>query len=188
MTSKKFIPVLMVAFLLIGACADQLSDPTNIAPQFAFESDEFTEPVGPVRLAEPAKENFSYALIDPNGGRVYDDVNRHEIKIMSKTVSEPTWFVMQTLPGDYVVVDLTAWRKGKDGVWIQVTNFDNDGVKLRLSYAKTGVKQANRLRVAYLAADTITGPIEPMFTQIDKTNKQAQAKLSHFSRYTMAMD
>jgi hypothetical protein len=190
MTSKRSIPVLMVAFLLIGACADQVNDPTVSmgTRQFAFESGDFSEPVGPVKLAEPAIESFAYALVEPSGGRVYDDVNRHEIKVMPRTVSEPTWFLMRTLPGDYVVVDLTAWRRSKDGVWTQVTNFDSDGVKLRLSYAKTGVKQANRLRVAYLPNDTITGPLEPMFTQIDKTNKQAQAKLSHFSRYTMAMD
>lgn len=188
MITKRLIPVFLVSVAMVAACADQTNEPVGIGPQFAFESADYSELIGPVKLTEPAIETFAYALIEPNGGRVYDEVNRHEIKVMSKTVSEPTWFLMRTLPGDYIVVDLTAWRRSKDGVWTQVTNFDTDGVKLRLSYAKTTVKQANRLRVAYLPADTITGPIEPLTTLIDKTNKQAQAKLSHFSRYTMAMD
>jgi hypothetical protein len=188
MITKRLIPVFLVAVAMVAACADQTSEPVGVGPQFAFESGEFTGPVGPVRLSEPAIENLSYGLVEPNGGRVYDEVNGHEIKVMPKTVSQATWFVMKTLPGDYIVVDLTAWTRSKDGVWTQITTFDTDGVKLRLSYANTGVKHANRLRVAYLPADTIAGPIEPMFTQIDKTNKQAQAKLSHFSRYTMAID
>jgi hypothetical protein len=188
MITKRLIPVFLVAVAMVAACADQTSEPIGIGPQFAFESGDFSAPIGPVKLAHPAVENFSYALIEANGGRVYDNINGHEIKVTPKTVSGPTWFVMQTLPGDYVVVDLTAWSRSKDGVWTQVTNFNIDGVKLRLSYARTGVKHANRLRVAYLPNDSITGPIEPMYTQIDKTNKQAQAKLSHFSRYTMAMD
>ncbi|HEY0810965.1 MAG TPA: hypothetical protein VGD49_12425 [Longimicrobiales bacterium] len=186
MTTKRLLPVLLVALAFVGACADQTSDPTGV-PQFEFVSDSATLPLTPVRLLQPAIENVSYAYVDGNGGRVVDDVNGHEIKIMPKTVSEGTWFVMHTLSGDNIIVDLTAWRKIKDQ-WIQVTTFDADGVRLRLSYANAEVEPANRLHVSYLPQDSISGPLEPMTTEIDKTNKQAQARLSHFSNYTMAMD
>ena len=186
MTTKRLLPVLLVALAFVGACADQTGDPTGV-PQFDFVSDSVSLPLTPVPLLQPAIDNVSYAYVDGNGGRVIDEVNGHEIKIMPKTVSEGTWFVMHTLAGDNIIVDLTAWRRIKDQ-WIQVTTFDTDGVKLRLSYANTDVQQANRIRVAYLQQDSITGPIEPLVTVIDKTNKQAQANLSHFSNYTMAMD
>ena len=189
MTTKRLLPVLLVALALVGACADETVDPTGIAvmPQFDFVSEPATQPLTLVTLLKPAIENVSYAYVDGNGGRVVDDVNGHEIKIMPKTVTEGTWFVVHTLPGDNVIVDLTAWRNINDQ-WVQITTFDNEGVRLRLSYANTEVIQANRIRVAYLPQDSISGPLEPMTTEIDKTSKQAQARLSHFSNYTMAMD
>jgi hypothetical protein len=140
-----------------------------------------------VTLTEPAVASYVYTYVDGGGGRLADPASGHEIKIMPKTVSEPTYFVMQTLAGPNIVVELTAWRK-IDDAWVQITTFDNDGIKLRLSYANTGVKQANKLRVVYLPNNDVNGTLEPLVTIIDKTNKQAQAKLSHFSQYSMAID
>src|SRR5688572_3409073 len=154
MTTKRRFPVLLVALALVGACADEIGDPIGITalPQFDFVSDTATPPLTPVMLMQPAIESVSYAYVDGNGGRVIDDKNGHEIKIMPKTVSEGTWFVMHTLAGDNVIVALTAWRNVNDE-WVQITTFDTDGVKLRLSYANTEVKQANRIRVGYLPRD-----------------------------------
>jgi hypothetical protein len=90
------------------------------------------------------------------------------------------------LPGENIVVELSAWRR-IEGVWVEINTFNDDGVKLRLSYKNTDVKQANRLRVVYLPKGDLSR-LEPLWTQIDKTNQQAQGKLSHFSKYALAID
>ena len=177
---------LVLAALLgsIVSCADTATEPFS-RPNFSGNDDDAV--LAPVTLNTPAIERTVYVQVDGSGGKLEDHVNGHEIKIMPKTVNEPTWFVMRTLAGSHIVVDLTAWRN-VNGVWVQITTFDSDGIKLRLSYGNTDVKQPNRLRVVYLPDEHVNGTLDPLTTLIDKTNKQAQAKLSHFSKYSMAID
>ena len=183
--TKKIIPLFAIACTLLGACAESTREQMGVE-QYALDSKLETAPIL-VPINTPAVENWTWTLADAHGGRLQDAINGHEIKIMPKTVSEPTYFVMHTLPGNYIHLDLTAWRRVA-GAWVQVFTFDSDGVKLRVSYQNTDVKQANRLRVVYLPDNSLTGKLELLHTLVDKTNKQAQAKLSHFSQYTMALD
>jgi hypothetical protein len=182
----KITTILPVAALL--AFTVSCAQDTALEP---FEGPQFSEVLdGTTTLVEnivPAESNTTYALVDEKGGRLSDQVNGHDIKVMANTVSLPTWFVMQTQPGLNVVVDLTAWRN-VDGQWVQITTFNTNGVKLRLSYAKSNVKHPNRLKVVYVPNDDLLGALDPLETLIDKPNRQAQAKLSHFSRYEMAID
>jgi hypothetical protein len=185
MTLIRTFPFAALLLVTVSCAQDTTTEPLQ-PRQFAT----IVPSSGVLTLVEnitPAIANTVYALADASGGRLSDPVNGHEIKIMPKTVAEPTYFVMQTQPGLNVVVDLTAWRR-INGAWVQVTTFDTDGVKLRLSYARTNVKQANRLKVVYVPNDDLLGALDPLETLIDRTNKQAQAKLSHFSRYAMAID
>jgi hypothetical protein len=183
----KTIRLNLLLAALLGStisCADTSTEPFS-APRFNGIDDDGV--LTPVTLTEPAVESYVYTYVDGGGGRLSDPVSGHEMKIMPKTVSEGTYFVMKTLAGPNVIVELTAWRK-IDGQWVQITTFDDEGVKLRLSYANTGVKQPNKLRVVYLPDGDVNGIMDPLVTLIDKTTKQAQAKLSHFSIYSMAID
>jgi hypothetical protein len=182
MKNLKFIPILALVLSVAASCSE-----TATAP---FETPQFTLGDGTlalVELTDSVKESWAYGEADRNGGRVADPESGNEVRIMKGAVTEPTWFVIHTLPGRNMVVDLTAWRK-IDGVWVQIHEFSRESIKLRLSYAKTGTKQPNRLRVVYVPNPEDLTTFEPLDTEIYKTEKQAQGKLSHFSVYSMAID
>lgn len=182
MKNSRLIPILALALSVVASCSENAAMPFE-TPQFSVED----SPLSLVSTTDSIKESWAYGWADHKGGRIYDDASGNELKIMRGAVTEPTVFVLHTLPGRKVIVDLTAWRK-IDGVWIQIHEFAHESIKLRLSYAKTGVKQPNRLRVVYVPSLDDLTTFEPLYTQIYKTEKQAQGKLSHFSIYSMAID
>jgi hypothetical protein len=182
MNFKKMLPVLALIATFAASCSE-----TAIAP---FETPQFSTIDGSlslVTLTDSISESWAYAEVDAKGGRIVDDRNGNEIRVMRGAVTEPTWFLMHTLPGTRMIVDLTAWQR-VSGEWIQVHEFSRESIKLRLSYARTGVKQPNRLRVVYVPNIEDLSTFEPLNTEIYKTEKQAQGKLSHFSIYSMAID
>ena len=182
MNFKKLFPVLALVVSVAASCSETTTTPFD-APQFAV-----TDPgLSLITLTDSTKESWAYAEIDSKGGRVVDDKNGNEIRVMKNAVAEPTWFLLHTLPGDKMIVDLTAWRNINDE-WVQIHEFNRESIKLRLSYAKTGIKQPNRLRVVYVPSIDDLTTFEPLYTEIYKTEKQAQGKLSHFSIYSMAID
>jgi hypothetical protein len=181
MKLKRLIP-LMALVLSVASCTENATAPFE-APQFS----EVDGVLSLVTLTDSIPESWAYAEVDEKGGRIVDDKSGNEIRVMRGAVTEKTIFLMHTLPGRNMVVDLTAWRKINDE-WIQIHDFARESIKLRLSYAKTGVKQPNRLRVVYVPSLDDMATFEPLDTEIYKTEKQAQGKLSHFSIYSMAID
>jgi hypothetical protein len=182
MKTWKLIPVLALVLGVATSCTENSTAPFE-APQFEMNDGVLSL----VETTDSIKESYAYAEIDAKGGRIFDGESGNEIRVMRDAVDQPTWFVIHTLPGRKMVVDLTAWRK-IDGVWVQIHEFNRESIKLRLSYAKTGVKQPNRLRVVYVPNIEDMTTFEPLYTEIYKTEKQAQGKLSHFSIYSMAID
>lgn len=182
MTIKKLLPVLALVVSVAASCSETVTTPFD-APQMNVVEG----PLSLVTLTDSVKESWVYAQFDSKGGRLYDDKSGNEIRVLRGAVSEPTWFVMHTLPGTHMVVDLTAWRR-LDETWVQIHDFSRESIKLRLSYSKTNVKQPNRLRVVYVPNPEDMSVFEPMYTEIYRTEKQAQGKLSHFSVYSMAID
>jgi hypothetical protein len=182
MNFKKLLPVLALVVSITASCSESVTTPFD-APQHSVVEGQLSL----VTLTDSVKESWAYGEIDSKGGRVADSESGNELRVMRGAVSERTWFLIHTLPGDKMVVDLTAWRR-IDGVWVQIHDFSRESIKLRLSYAKTGVKQPNRLRVVYVPNPEDMSTFEPLITEIYKTEKQAQGKLSHFSVYSMAID
>jgi hypothetical protein len=183
MDFKKLLPALALVVSVAASSSDTTTTPFD-TPQFnATDGSSLTL----VTYEDSVKESWAYAEVDQKGGRILDDKNGNEIKVMRGAVTEATWFVMHTLPGDKMIVDLTAWRKINDE-WVQIHDFARESIKLRLSYAKSGVKQPNRLKVVYVPSIDDLSTFEPLYTEIYKTEKQAQGKLSHFSIYSMAID
>jgi hypothetical protein len=187
MNFKRLLPVLALVVSVAASCSETATTPFD-APQFDLTQLAVADgQLSLVTYADSVKESWAYAEVDQKGGRVFDDKNGNEIKIMRGAVTEPTWFLMHTLPGDKMIVDLTAWRRINDE-WVQVHEFSRESIKLRLSYARSGVKQPNRLKVVYVPSIDDLTTFEPLYTEIYKTEKQAQGKLSHFSIYSMAID
>jgi hypothetical protein len=187
MNFKRLLPVLALVVSVAASCSETTTTPFD-TPQFDLTQASLADgQLSLVTLTDSTKESWAYAEIDGKGGRVVDDKNGNEIRVMRGAVTEPTWFLLHTLPGDKMIVDLTAWRRINDE-WVQIHEFNRESIKLRLSYAKTGVKQPNRLRVVYVPSIDDLTTFEPMTTEIYKTEKQAQGKLSHFSIYSMAID
>jgi hypothetical protein len=183
MKITRLIPVLALVLGVGTSCSENTTTPFE-GPLFSEVSDGVLDLV---QLTDSVEESYGWAEIDDRGGKVVDEKSGHEIRIMRDAVSEPTIFVVHTLPGRTVTVDLTAWRK-IDGVWVQIHEFSRESIKLRLSYAKTGVKQPNRLKVVYVPSIEDMATFEPLATEIYKQEQKAQGKLSHFSIYSMAID
>ena len=179
----KFIPALALILGVATSCTENTTAPFE-APQFSEINDGV---LSLVDLTDSIPESYGWAEIDERGGKVVDEKSGNEVRVMRGAVSEATIFVVHTLPGRKMMVDLTAWRK-IDGVWTQIHEFSHESIKLRLSYAKTTVKQPNRLKVVYIPTLEDPATFEVLDTEIYKTEKQAQGKLSHFSIYSMAID
>jgi hypothetical protein len=134
-----------------------------------------------VKLHTPAEGTTGSLVVNREGGTL--QVAGHMLYIPKNTVSKQTVFIMTVVAGEYIHVDLQAFRKS-DGA--SVTQF-RDGVWLGLSYA--GANEGDRpLTVSYLVDGTVEGGLEPVPSYTYPSMQMVWGSLNHFSGYAAAID
>ena len=136
-----------------------------------------------VRRLAPVFGELRVELIGTSGGTVR--AGGHTLMVPKNASSEPAYFVMRVVPGDYIHVQLYAFSS-KTGKRIEQFPIP---VQLSLSYADAQVDDLSKLVVEYLVDGEIDGPREALTGGVlDTTNKTLTVLLYHFSGYAMAID
>jgi hypothetical protein len=94
-------------------------------------------------------------------------------------VKEPTTFSMELLKSEYVMVDLTAKRRGVD---VGEQGFEKP-VTITLSYDKLNVRDPSKL---FILRYNENGQHEKLPSVVNTRAKTVSAQLDHFSKYAMA--
>ena len=179
MQLKNHSAILPVLLAVITSCADQGEEPLSFKPQtieLAANTLQLVNVTG-------VQSNSKFVLIDQNGGVIHDELNGHELIIPAAAVEAPTWFTMSTLAVDKVVVELVAYR-AED--FAPVTRFPKD-LTLRLSITNAQVSSPDRLKIVYVSASQLS-ILEVFHTVISESGVHVEARIDHFSNYSMAMD
>jgi hypothetical protein len=196
--------IAVLAFSLVTASCDSLSDPTvpaeqpSVAQQTAESSprapqsfSQFNGPLSSLTLGG------GYHLVQANntggllgisnilgilGGTL--NVGGHTLVVPAGAVLQPTLFTMLRLPSPYIQVQLTA----VSGNLFNLIDIGGRGfeepVQLSLSYANAiGVTDPSHLRIAELKWNGTLGEVLP--TTYDATNKTVTAYLPHFSSWVI---
>src|SRR5688572_29857526 len=141
---QRKVLVAMLAMGVLASCQDA-ADPTAgdfTGAPFATRIDDSNLVSGePVPLKVPnAEEAWGWGWIDERGGKIR--LQGHELLVPNGAVTERTLFVIRERAGEYLVVDLLAFRD--DGVWTPVTTFPRP-VKIKLSYKGLAINNPKRL-------------------------------------------
>jgi hypothetical protein len=180
----------LAAVLAIGlttAC-EQVSlpmgtDATSVQPSFSEGSDSGSN-IELVRFNWTDTLTFTFEqVIGYRGGRLR--MGAHELHVDRGAVRSDTRFVVTAILGEYLVMDLKAYRVS-DGV--EIKEFDAD-VKLKLSYEDLAwLGDPDRLTVVYLADGTTTGRKEKVNSEVSRKDKRVSGKLKHFSFYSLGLN
>ena len=184
---QRKVLVAMLAVGVLASCQDA-ADPTSNdftgAPLSSRVDDSDLVSGEPVPLKVPnAEDAWAWGWIDAGGGKIR--LQGHELLVPNGAVSERTLFVIRERAGDYLVVDLLAFRD--DGVWTPVTTFPRP-VKIKLSYKGLAINNPKRLAVLYLPEDEISGVREILPTAVSELAENMTSKLDHFSTYAAGIN
>ena len=116
-------------------------------------------------------------VIGLDGGLL--SLGSHSLLVPAGAVTEPTTFSMELLPSDYVMVDLTATRRGVD---VGEKGFEKP-VTITLSYDQLNVRDPSKLFILRLNEN---GQHEKLPSVVDTQKRTVSAELDHFSKYAMA--
>ena len=156
------------------------TDTTAVQPAFSEGSSE--PRLIPLNLPDTFTFKFEQ-VIGSKGGKLR--MGPHELFVERGAVRSDTRFVVTVILGEYLVMDLTAWRVS-DGAEIKV--FEDD-VKLKISYADLAwLGDPDRLTVVYLVDGTPRGRKEKVNSEVSKKDKRVSGKLKHFSFYTLGLN
>jgi hypothetical protein len=166
-----------VVLALVVGCNDTTSEPTQVRLQ-ADRQDNTLRLV----TAKSSSYNAETAVVDESGGVLIDGQNGHQLIIPRGAVSEPTLFVMGTAGSDKFAVKLKAYRLADMS---SVKDFTNRPLQLRFNLTNALIGNTRNLRIVYVSND-LTDILEVLATSINKDF--AEANLTHFSIYSMAID
>jgi hypothetical protein len=166
----------------LGAC-DSVDKATEVEVRPAFSSMDVKgkKMQQLVKLHTPAVGETSSMTIGPKGGSL--TVGGHMLHIPERSVQHQTLFIMTVLPGDYIHVDLKAFKR--DGT--PITSFKVP-VWLGLSYAGAAGSAERPLTVTYLVDGTIEGQTERVTSFMYEAYQMVFGQLHHFSSYSAAID
>jgi hypothetical protein len=173
--------VLGVAVTL-SACdsVDRLSD-VETAPAYSTGAVNGSQMQQLLKLHTPAIGETGSMTVNSQGGTLI--VGGHMLYVPAKTVDKTTLFIMTVMPGDYIHVDLKAFKR--DGT--PVTTFTTP-VWLGLSYAGAPGDSDRPLTVTYLVDGTIDGRTQSITSIMYSQWHMVFAQLTHFSSYSAAID
>ena len=103
----------------------------------------------------------------------------HSLLVPRGAVEQPTTFSMELLKSEYVMVDLTATRRGVD---VGEQGFDKP-VTVTLSYDGLRIKDPSKL---FILRVNENGQHEKLPSVVDSRKRTVSARLDHFSKYAMA--
>lgn len=107
------------------------------------------------------------------------NLGNHALLVPAGAVKEPTTFSMELLKSEYVMVDLTAKRRGVD---VGEQGFEKP-VTITLSYDKLNVRDPSKL---FILRYNENGQHEKLPSVVNTRAKTVSAQLDHFSKYAMA--
>lgn len=107
------------------------------------------------------------------------NLGNHSLLVPAGAVTEPTTFSMELLKSEYVMVDLTATRRGVD---VGEKGFEKP-VTITLSYDGLRIKDPSKL---FILRVNENGQHEKLPSKVDTKKKTVSAELDHFSKYAMA--
>jgi hypothetical protein len=116
-------------------------------------------------------------IIGLDGGLL--TLGSHSLLVPAGAVTEPTTFSMELLKSQYVMVDLTAMRRGED---VGEKGFDKP-VTVTLSYEGLRISDPSKLFILRINEN---GQHEKLPSVVDSRKKTVSAELDHFSKYAMA--
>ena len=165
-----------------GACdsVNRLSD-VETAPAYSTGAVNGSKMQQLLKLHTPAVGETGSMTVNSQGGTL--TVGGHMLHVPAKTVDKTTLFIMTVMPGDYIHVDLKAFKR--DGT--PVTTFKTP-VWLGLSYASAAGDGDRPLTVTYLVDGTIDGRIQNVSSIMYTQWQMVFAELTHFSSYSAAID
>jgi hypothetical protein len=183
----RYVLAAVLAMALTTAC-EQASlpmgtDTSAVQPAFSEGSNSGSD-INLVRLNFPENLTFRFEqVIGSKGGKLR--MGPHELQVERGAVRSDTRFVVTVILGEYLVMDLKAFRVS-DGAEIKV--FEDD-VKLKISYADLAwLGDPDRLTVVYLVDGTPSGRKEKVNSEVVKRDKRVTGKLKHFSFYTLGLN
>ena len=186
-SSQRKVLVAMLAVGIVASCQDSAGPTANDfsgAPLAARIDDSNLVSGEPVPLRVPNEEDaWAWGFVDGSGGKIR--LEGHELLVPNGAVSERTLFVIRERAGEYLVVDLLAFRD--DGVWTPVTTFPKP-VKIKLSYKGLAINNPKRLAVLYLPEDSISGAKQVLPTAVSELAENITSKLDHFSSYAAGIN
>lgn len=116
-------------------------------------------------------------VIGLDGGLL--SLGNHSLLVPAGAVTQPTTFSMELLKSEYVMVDLTATRRGVD---VGEEGFDKP-VTVTLSYEGLRIKDPSKLFILRMNEN---GEHEKLPSVVDTRKRTVSAALDHFSKYAMA--
>jgi hypothetical protein len=186
-SSQRKVLIACLAIGILASCQDASGPGSHDytgAPLAARMDDSALVSGEPVALRVPNPEDvWGWGYIEASGGKIR--LEGHEVLVPNGAVSERTLFVIRERAGEFLVVDLMAFRD--DGLWTPVTTFPKP-VKLKLSYKGLAVKYPKRLTILYLPDDELSGEKIVIPTAVSELAENMVSKLDHFSSYAAGIN